>query len=146
MSIRKPLSDRAKVLDHGEAEGVLQAVQPLLRRIRRRVALRERLAGEIEVLQLLSDTTLRAGPELDELVAKTVFYHRLGGQIDAAAESLAALGAAVRNRDACWVDFNCLRPDGVAVYCWHRGEPHITHWHLLREDHAARRPLEPSAS
>lgn len=146
MTIRRPFSDRAKVLDRGEAEGVLQAVQPVLRRMRRRVALRERLAGEIEVLQLLSDTALRPGPELDELVDKTVLYHRLAGQIDAAAESLNAMGAAVRNRDACWVDFNCLRPDGVAVYCWHRDEPHIAHWHLLREDHTARRPLEPSAS
>lgn len=146
MGVPKTAADRTRLLDRGEAEDVLHAVEPLLKRIRRRVALRARLGREIEVLQLLSDSTPRPGAELDELVNKTVVYHRLGGQIDALAERLTTYGAAVRNRDACWVDFNCLRPDGVAVYCWRTGEPHITHWHLLHEDHAARRPLEPSAS
>ena len=147
MGIPKTLPDRSsKLLDRGEAEDVLQAAQPLLARIRRRGALRTRLAREIEVLHLLSDTSLRPGPELDEFIDKTVVYHRLGGQIDALTERLSAMGAAVRDRDACWVDFNCLRPDGVAVYCWRSGEPCISHWHFLHEDHAARRPLEPSPS
>lgn len=146
MVVPKTVPDRSKLLDWSEAEQVLLDVQPLLGRIRRRVALRARMAAEIEVLQLLSDTALRHGAELDELVDKTVAYHRLGGQIDAMTDRLAALGVAIRNRDACWVDFNCLRPDGVAVYCWQSGEPHISHWHFLHEDHAARRPLEPSAS
>lgn len=68
----KTVADRSKLLDRGEAEGVLRFAQPLLVRIQRRAALRARLAREIEVLQLLSDTSLRPGRELDEFIGKTV--------------------------------------------------------------------------
>jgi hypothetical protein len=139
-------ADRSRVLDLAEAERLLPDVRALARRINRRVALRARFERELSVLQLLSDAAPHPGAELDELVDKSVRYHRLGGQIDALAERLASLGCTVRKRDATHVDFTILRPDGLAVLCWRQGEAGIGHWHFLHEDHAVRRELEPAAS
>jgi hypothetical protein len=141
MNVSRAFADRSKVFELAEAEQLLPVVRALAARIRRRVALRRRLERELEVLNVLNDVAPRPGPELHELVDKTVQYHRLGGQIDALAESLGALGCKVRGRDAHCVDFTCLRDDGLAVFCWRDDEEHVSHWHFMHEDHSARRPV-----
>jgi hypothetical protein len=146
MSVPRTLTDRSRVLDLPEAERLLPVVRALARRINRRVALRARVERQLAILQLLSDATPRPGPELDELVDQSVRFHRLGGQIDALADRLASLGCTVRNRDATHVDFTILRPDGLAVLCWHRDEDRIGHWHFLHEEHAVRRELAPATN
>ncbi len=138
--------DRSRVLNLDEAELLLPLVRAMARRIGRRVAVRARVERELAVLQLLSDSTPRPGPELDELVDHSVRFHRLGGQIDAMVERLAMLGCSVRNRDPRHVDFTILRPDGLALLCWRQDEDHITHWHFLHEGHDVRRELAAAPS
>jgi hypothetical protein len=137
----RTLADRSKILDLREASGLLPTVRTLGARIDRRVALRRRLESEVLVLQVLSDASNHSGTDFQEFVDKKIRYHVLGGQIDALADKLAEQGALVRHRDASYVDFICLRHDGLAAFCWHRGEERISHWHSLHEQHTRRRPL-----
>ena len=137
----RKIDDRSPVLELEEATALLPLVRMLAARIERRVALRRRLEDELLMLQLVSDCTDRAGTDFQEFVDKKIRYHRLGGQIDALAERLARLGVVVRGRDATFVDFTYLRDDGLALFCWRRGEEQIGHWHFLHEPHAERRPL-----
>jgi hypothetical protein len=141
VSVRRALADRGRVLDLAEASELLPTVRTVGARIDRRVALRRRLENEVIVLQVLTDATAQIGTDFQEFVEKKVRFHVLGGQIDALAEKLAEHGALVRGRDATYVDFVCLRPDGLAVFCWRRGEERISQWHRLHEPHAHRRPL-----
>jgi hypothetical protein len=134
-------ADHSKVLDLDEAERLLPLVRTLVDRIERRVALRRRLELQMSVLQLLCDMAAELGADFQEFVDKKIRYHRLGGQIDALAERLGALGVVVRDRDASYADFTCLRDDGLAVFCWRRGEGRIGHWHFMHERHTARRRL-----
>ena len=143
MSASRTIDDRSPVLELEEANGLLPLVRMLASRIERRVALRRRLEDELLVLQLVSDCVEHAGTDFQEYVDKKIRYHRLGGQIDALVERLARLGVVVRGRDAAFVDFTCLRDDGLALFCWRRGEERIGHWHFLHETHAERRPLRP---
>lgn len=137
------LDDRSPVLDLEDANRLLPLVRTLAARIDRRVALRRRLEDELIVLQLVSDSADQNGAEFQEFVDKKIRYHRLGGQIDALVERLARHGVVVRGRDASYVDFTCLRDDGLAVFCWHRGEASVCHWHFLHESHPDRHPLSP---
>src|SRR5262245_389426 len=139
MGVPRTLADRSRVLELDEASLLLPAVRTLGARIDRRVALRRRLENEVVVLQLLSDASSETGVDFQEFVDKKIRYHVLGGQIDALAEKLAEFGAIVRGRDATYVDFVCLRPDGLAVFCWRRAEERISHWHSLHEPHSHRR-------
>jgi hypothetical protein len=140
MGVPRTLNDRSRVLDLDEAERLLPLVRREARRISQRVAVRARIERQLSILQLLSDTSPQPGAELDDLVDRSVRFHRLNGQIGARIERLNALGCSVRG-DARHVDFTTLRPDGLAVLCWRHDEDHITHWHFLHEDHDARREL-----
>ena len=144
MSAPRTIDDRSPVLELEEANELLPLVRMLASRIERRVALRRRLEDELVVLELVSDTADSVGTDFQEYVDKKIRYHRLGGQIDALVERLARLGVVVRGRDAAFVDFTYLRDDGLALYCWRRGEDRIGHWHYLHETHAERRPLAPT--
>lgn len=140
----RTLADHSRVLDLDEAERLLPLVRTIAARIDRRVALRHRLEDELTVLEVLIDTSEQTGADFHEFVDKKIRYHRLGGQIDALVDRLAALGVALRDRDATYADFTCLRDDGLAAFCWRRGEGGITHWHRLHEAHARRRALPPA--
>ena len=139
MGASRILPDRSKVLDLDEANRLLPRVQVLMARMRRRVALRQRLATEMLVLQVVCDSCTGDTPDFEEYLDKKVRYHRLGGQVDALVDRLAELGCVVRNRDASWVDFTYMRQDGLAVLCWRHGEDRISHWHFMHESHADRR-------
>lgn len=144
MSAPRTTDDRSPVLELEEANRLLPFVSRLAARIDRRTALRRRLEDELLVLELVSDTSDQSGSELHELVDKKIRYHRLGGQIDALVERLARHGVIVRGRDASFVDFTCLRDDGLALFCWKRGEDQVGHWHFFHEAHSDRRPLTPA--
>lgn len=137
------LAGGARLQDIDGAHRVLPLLRTIVRRIRRRQALRQRLERELLVLQLLSDAAAEPGAEFYEFVDTSVRYHRLGGQIDALVERLRGLGAEVRNRDATHVDFPYLRDDGIAALCWDPCEDTVTHWHPLHEPHETRRLLQP---
>jgi hypothetical protein len=139
MGVSRILPDRSRVLDLQEANDLLPQVRTLVARIRRRVALRQRLADEMTILQVVCDSCNGNNPDFEEYLDKKVRYHRLGGQVDALVERLTELGCAVRNRDASWVDFTFMRDDGLAVLCWQLGEDEVAHWHFMHETHSDRR-------
>jgi hypothetical protein len=142
MDSARTLDDRRRhVLALDEANRLLPFVRTYAARINRRSALRRRLESELLVLEVIGDVAPQTRDDFHEFVDKNVRYHRLGGQVDALAERLATVGAVVRDRDASWVDFTCLRRDGLAVFCWRKGEERISHWHLMHEPHAKRRRL-----
>jgi hypothetical protein len=139
MGVSRILTDRSRVLDLDEANELLPQVRTLVARIRRRVALRQRLANEMLVLQVVCDSCTGNNPDFQEYLDKKVRFHRLGGQVDALVERLQQLGGAVRDRDASWVDFTFMRDDGLAVLCWQLGEDAVAHWHFMHEPHSDRR-------
>jgi hypothetical protein len=143
MGVTRVLTDRSRVLDFEEANQLLPQVRTLVARIRRRVALRQRLASEMLVLQVVCDSCNGSNPDFQEYLDKKVRYHRLGGQVDALVDRLTGFGCVVRDRDATWVDFTFMREDGLAVLCWRHGEDSVSHWHFMHESHADRR-LVPS--
>ena len=145
MSPSRILADRSRVLDLAEANQLLPEVRTLVARIRRRVALRARLASEMLVLQVVCDSCNGTSPDFQEYLDKKMRYHRLGGQVDALVDRLTGLGCVVRNRDATWVDFTFLREDGLAVLCWRLGEESVAHWHFMHESHTDRKSV-PSQS
>jgi len=141
MDSARALDDRHRVLGLEEANCLLPVVRTFAARINRRSALRRRLENEMLVLEVISDVSTQTGSDFQEFVDKNVRYHRLGGQVDALVDRLAMIGAVVRDRDASFVDFTCLRRDGLAVFCWRRGDDRIGHWHLMHESHGQRRRL-----
>lgn len=141
MDSARALDDRRRVLALEEANHLLPYVRTYAARINRRAALRRRLENEMLVLEVISDVSVQTGSDFQEFVDKNVRYHRLGGQVDALVDRLAMIGAVVRDRDASFVDFTCLRRDGLAVFCWRRGDERIGHWHLMHESHSQRRRL-----
>jgi hypothetical protein len=147
MSGSRSVADRSRVLELSEANRLLPVVNKLVSRLDRRVSLRHRLKNEIVVLQLVLDCSDDdQSAEFQEFLDKSMRFHRLAGQADALVDRLGGMGCVVRNRDARWVDFTFLRPDGLAFFCWRRAEESITHWHHMHESHSSRRLLEPSES
>ena len=143
----RSVADRSRVLELSEANRLLPVVNKLVSRIDRRVSLRHRLKNEIVVLQLVLESSDDGqSVEFQEFLDKSVRFHQLAGQVDALVDRLTGMGCVVRDRDARWVDFTYLRPDGLALFCWRRAEESITHWHYMHEPHSCRKVLEPSAS
>lgn len=133
------LDGHRRVLELEEANRLLPVVRTCAARINRRHALRRRLENELLVLQVIAEIAAQTSTDFQEFVDKNVRYHRLGGQIDAWVERLASFGVIVRDRNAAFVDFTCLRRDGLAVFCWRKGEERVSHWHFMHEPHALRR-------
>ncbi|MFQ5600272.1 MAG: DUF2203 family protein [Candidatus Krumholzibacteriia bacterium] len=143
MNVSRTLQNRSPVLDVDEANRLLPLVRTLASRIRRRVALIQRLCNEMLVLQVLCETSdYERNLDLQEFVDKKLRFHRLRGQVDALVERLAGMGCVVRDRDAKHVDFTFLRDDGLAVLCWQQGEDVVDDWHYMHEPHGERRPLQ----
>ena len=143
----RSVADRSRVLELAEANRLLPVVNKLASRIHRRVSLRRRLKNEIVVLQLVVESSADGqSVEFQEFLDKSMRFHCLAGQVDALVDRLGGMGCVVRDRDARWLDFTCLRPDGLALFCWRPAEEAITHWHYMHEPHTSRRLLEPKDS
>jgi len=137
----RTLTKRVRVLDLEQANALIASARLVARRMSRRAALMLRLEAEVDVLRVACEGANRHNPDLQELIEKSVRYHRLSGQIDALVECLAELGCEVRNRDVTHLDFRFLREDGLAFFCCGPDESSIHHWHHMHEPHDQRRPL-----
>ena len=141
----RTLAKRVRVLDLDQANALISQARLIARRMSRRAALMLRLEAEIDVLRAACEGASRHNPDLQELIEKSVRFHRLSGQIDALVERLAELGCEVRNRDTTHLDFRFLRDDGLAFFCCGPDDHAIDCWHHMHESHSQRRPLPNTA-
>ncbi len=129
-----------KLFTLDEANGLLPALEPVLRRL---LAQRRELRQHQEALQEFQARASRDGgilPGSD--VSRTKGESaRLLAEIREGVRQIESRGCVVKDLDQGLVDFPARRGREQVFLCWRLGEPEIRYWHGLQEGFAGRKPL-----
>lgn len=125
-----------------EANSVVPFLQRALDTLQRQVREVVRLKRQIEVLNLICDSSVsQKNSDLQEYMQKTAFYHQLVGQADGLIREVRTKGCLLRDVHTGIVDFYAEMDGRVVFLCWRRGESVITYWHPVGEGYGQRRHI-----
>lgn len=130
-----------KLFTLDEANGLLPALEPLLRRL---LARRRELRRHQEALQAFQARASRDGGILpgSDVSRAGGEGARLLAEIQEGVRQIESRGCVVKDLDQGLVDFPARRGREQVFLCWRLGEPEIRYWHGLQEGFAGRKPLQ----
>lgn len=117
-----------------EANRLIPLLTQLFERVRPWVAKAQKLATELEVLQLQGTRDAHS-----ELLREE--HEELLEQIRTELAQLQEMGIEVKAADGL-VDFRAQLGGRTVYLCWRFGEPSVSHWHELETGFTGRRPIE----
>ena len=130
-----------KVFTLQEANGMVPALEPLMRRL---MGMRQELRQHQQVLDEFRARASRDGgvlPGSSFAEAKTETT-RILAEIHEGVQQVETWGCVVKDLDQGLVDFLARRGREQVFLCWRLGEPEIRYWHRLQDGFADRKPLE----
>jgi len=116
-----------------EANRLVPVLNQLFERVRPWAAKAQKLASELEPLQLEGKRDAHTERVREE-------YEALLGQIRAELMPLQEMGIEVKAADGL-VDFRAQLGGRTVYLCWRYGEPSVSHWHELETGFAGRQPI-----
>lgn len=116
-----------------EASRLVPVLNPLFERVRPWVAQAQKLAGELEPLQVPGPRDAHTDRVREE-------YEALLGKIRAELLPLQEMGIEVKAADGL-VDFRALLGGRTVYLCWRYPETAVSHWHELDAGFAGRQPI-----
>ncbi len=129
-----------KLFTLDEANGLLPALEPLVRRLaakRRELREHQQVLGEFRVKASRNGGAL---PGSRFAHAKTEGA-RLAAEIHEGVQEIESWGCVLKDLDHGLVDFPARRGADQVFLCWRLGEPEIRYWHSLQEGFAGRKPI-----
>lgn len=117
-----------------EANRLVPVLNQLFERVRPWVAQAQKLAGELEPLQVQGVRDAHTERTREE-------YEALLGKIRTELMQLQEMGIEVKAADGL-VDFRALLGGRTVYLCWRYPETSVSHWHELDTGFAGRKPIQ----
>lgn len=132
---------RSKLFRLSEANRTLLKVEALMDDVRPFVEEARGLQRQLRMLKAIGHDRNGLLIMAEDYRASRRRFEAVAGSIQHTVERMEGLGCYVRSLELGVVDFPGLYDGQPVLFCWQRGEPEISHYHMWKEGYAARRRL-----